>query len=98
MLLTEKTDGPRLLLLGGRSWKVTWTDWKRRRCYVEPAPGGGKARWLTPGVSGASFALARAAWDVLLGADPPVALTSGPNGPWPTSAASTFLPCTREAP
>jgi ATP-dependent Lhr-like helicase len=75
MLLTEKTDGPRLLLLGGRSWRVTWTDWKRRRCYVEPAPGGGKARWLTPGVSGASFALARAARDVLLGADPPVALT-----------------------
>jgi hypothetical protein len=55
MLLTEKTDGPRLLLLGGRSWKVTWTDWKRRRCYVEPAEGGGKARWLTPGISGASF-------------------------------------------
>ena len=75
MLLTEKTDSPRLLLLGGRSWKVTWTDWKRRRCYVEPAAGGGKARWLTPGVSGASFALACAARDVLLGADPPVALT-----------------------
>ena len=75
MLLTEKTDGPRLLLLGGRSWKVTWTDWKRRRCYVEPAESGGKARWLTPGVSGASFALARAAREVLLGADPPVALT-----------------------
>ena len=75
MLLTEKTDGPRLLLLGGRSWKVTWTDWKRRRCYVEPAEGGGKARWLTPGISGASFELARAARDVLLGADPPVALT-----------------------
>ena len=75
LLLTEKTDGPRLLLLGGRSWKVTWTDWKRRRCYVEPADGGGKARWLTPGVSGASFALSRAAREVLLGADPPVALT-----------------------
>ena len=75
MLLTEKTDGPRLLLLGGRSWRVTWTDWKRRRCYVEPAEGGGKARWLTPGVSGATFALARAACEVLLGADPPVALT-----------------------
>ena len=75
MLLTEKTDGPRLLLLGGRSWRVTWTDWKRRRCYVEPVRGGGKARWLTPGVSGASFALARAAREVLLGADPPVALT-----------------------
>jgi ATP-dependent Lhr-like helicase len=75
MLLTEKTDRPRLLLLGGRSWKVTWTDWTRRRCYVEPVSGGGKARWLTPGVSGTSFALARAAREVLLGADPPVALT-----------------------
>jgi ATP-dependent helicase Lhr and Lhr-like helicase len=75
VLLTQKTDGPRLLLLGGRSWRVTWTDWKRRRCYVEPAAGGGKARWLTPGVSGTSFALARAAREVLLGADPPVALT-----------------------
>ena len=75
MLLTEKIDGPRLLLLGGRSWKVTWIDWKRRRCYVEAAEGGGKARWLTPGVSGASFALSQACREVLLGADPPVALT-----------------------
>jgi ATP-dependent Lhr-like helicase len=75
MLLTEKIDGPRLLLLGGRSWKVTWTDWTRRRCYVEPADGGGKARWLTPGISGAHFALTRAVREVLLGADPPVALT-----------------------
>jgi ATP-dependent Lhr-like helicase len=75
MLLTEKTDGPRLLLLGGRSWRVTWTDWKRRRCYVEPADGGGKARWLTSGISGASFELARSVREVLLGADPPVALT-----------------------
>ncbi|HUZ54486.1 MAG TPA: DEAD/DEAH box helicase [Streptosporangiaceae bacterium] len=80
MLLTERTDGPRLLLLGGRSWKVTWTDWKRRRCYVEPAVGGGKARWLTHGVSGASFALARAVREVLLGADPPVALTQRAKG------------------
>ena len=75
MLLTEKTDGPRLLLLGGRSWRVTWTDWRRRRCYVEPADGGGKARWLTSGISGASFELARSVREVLLGADPPVALT-----------------------
>jgi ATP-dependent helicase Lhr and Lhr-like helicase len=74
-LLTEKIDGPRLLLLAGRSWKVTWIDWKRRRCFVEPAERGGKARWLVPGISGASYALTRAARDVLLGADPPVALT-----------------------
>jgi ATP-dependent Lhr-like helicase len=75
MLLTEKTDGPRLLLLSGRNWRVTWTDWKRRRCYVEPAEGGGKARWLTPGIAGASFELAQAVREILLGADPPVALT-----------------------
>ena len=75
MLLTERIEGPRLLLLGGRSWRVTWIDWKRRRCFVEPAAGGGKARWLTPGISGASFALSRAVRDVLLGADPPVAPT-----------------------
>ena len=75
MLLTEKVDGPRLLLLAGRSWKVTWIDWKRRRCFVEPAERGGKARWMVPGISGASYALTRAARDVLLGADPPVALT-----------------------
>jgi ATP-dependent Lhr-like helicase len=75
MLLTERIDGPRLLLLAGRSWTVTWTDWTRRRCYVEAAAGGGKARWLTPGVAGASFALSRAVRDVLLGADPPVAVS-----------------------
>ncbi|GAA4855287.1 DEAD/DEAH box helicase [Saccharopolyspora rosea] len=74
-LLTEKVDGPRRLLLGGRSWKVSWIDWKRRRCYVEPASGGGRARWLTPGVGGVGFDLAQAAREVLLGADPPVSLT-----------------------
>ncbi|MGI8446610.1 MAG: helicase-related protein, partial [Streptosporangiaceae bacterium] len=74
-LLTAKTDGPRLLLLAGHSWRVTWTDWKRRRCFVEPAEGGGKARWIFPGTAGASFALSRAIRDVLLGADPPARLT-----------------------
>ena len=34
-LLADRVEGPRLLLLGGRSWRVTWTDWKRRRCFVE---------------------------------------------------------------
>ena len=74
-LLTAKTDGPRLLLLAGHSWQVTWIDWKRRRCFVEPADGGGKARWIFPGMGGASFALSRAIRDVLLGADPPARLT-----------------------
>jgi ATP-dependent helicase Lhr and Lhr-like helicase len=75
MLLTEHIDGPRLILLGGRSWRVTWIDWKRQRCFIEPAAGGGKARWLTAGTSGASFALSRSVRDVLLGADPASALT-----------------------
>jgi ATP-dependent Lhr-like helicase len=74
-LLTEKVDGPRLLLLGGRNWKVGWIDWKRQRCFVEEATSGGKARWHTPGISGASLELTRSVRDVLLGADPPVKLT-----------------------
>ncbi|EID53726.1 DEAD/DEAH box helicase [Saccharomonospora xinjiangensis] len=74
-LLTEQVEGPRVLLLGGRSWKVTWIDWKRRRCFVEETDLRGKARWQSSGAGGRSAALARAARDVLLGADPPVRLT-----------------------
>ena len=75
VLLTDWVEGPRLLLLGGRSWRVTWTDWKRRRCFVEPAESGGRARWLSGTPGGISYELARAMLDVLLGADPPVTLT-----------------------
>jgi len=74
-LLADRVEGPRLLLLGGRSWRVTWTDWKRRRCFVEPAEGGGRARWLSDGVGGLSYEIARSLRDVLLGADVPVTLT-----------------------
>jgi ATP-dependent Lhr-like helicase len=75
MLLTEKVTGPRLILLAGRSWKVNWIDWKRQRCFVELADGGGKALWLATGTAGASFALTRAVRQVLLGAYPEVNLT-----------------------
>jgi ATP-dependent Lhr-like helicase len=74
-LLAAKAAGPRLLLLAGQSWRVTWTDWKRRRCFVEPADGGGRARWISPSYGGASFALSRAIREVLLGIDPPARLT-----------------------
>jgi ATP-dependent Lhr-like helicase len=75
-LLTEQVDGPRKLLLAGRSWLVTYIDWSRKRCFVEPADGGGRARWSGFGAERVrSFALARAARDVLLGEDPPVRLT-----------------------
>jgi ATP-dependent Lhr-like helicase len=75
-LLSEETHGPRLLLLAGRSWRVTYVDWTRRRCFVETAEGGGKARWTGTGLGGLSFMLMRAMRDVLLGETPPVALTS----------------------
>jgi ATP-dependent helicase Lhr and Lhr-like helicase len=80
ILLVDQVEGPRLLLLGGRSWRVTWTDWKRRRCFVEPADGGGRARWLSGGVEGLSFEIARSMRDVLLGVDVPVDLTQRASG------------------
>lgn len=68
-LLTESVDGPRVLLLGGRSWKVTHVDWERRRCFVEPVDGGGKAKWSgVPG--GLSYEVTRGMREVLLGASP----------------------------
>ncbi|MFJ8832724.1 DEAD/DEAH box helicase [Micromonospora aurantiaca] len=75
-LLTEEVRGDRRLLLGGRSWRVTYVDWRRRRCFVEPADGGGRARWTSQGWLGSSFPLTRAMREVLLGNDPPVRLTT----------------------
>ncbi|MET7970522.1 DEAD/DEAH box helicase [Micromonospora sp. NPDC005305] len=74
-LLTEEVCGDRRLLLGGRSWRVTYIDWRRRRCFVEPADTGGRARWLGTGWAGLTFAIARALREVLLGVDPLVKLT-----------------------
>ncbi|MFV2095714.1 DEAD/DEAH box helicase [Micromonospora sp. LOL_014] len=74
-LLTEEVRGDRRLLLTGQSWRVTYIDWRRRRCFVEPADGGGKARWTAGGLAGLSYELTRAMRDVLLGTDPPVRLT-----------------------
>jgi ATP-dependent Lhr-like helicase len=74
-VLTEERPGPRRLLLGGRSWQVTYIDWLRKRVFVEPADGGGIAKWMNGGVAGLSYALTRAMREVLLGATPPVSLT-----------------------
>jgi ATP-dependent Lhr-like helicase len=35
-----------LLLLAGRSWRVSGVEWSRRIVWLEPAGEGGKARWL----------------------------------------------------
>ncbi len=80
VLLTEQVEGPRLLLLAGRSWRVTHVDWTRRRCYVEPAEGGGKARWITFGIGGLSYRMTGAMREILLGARPPVAMTKRASG------------------
>ncbi|WP_406357974.1 DEAD/DEAH box helicase [Streptomyces sp. NBC_01635] len=74
-ILTEERPGPRRLLLGGRSWQVTYIDWLRKRVFVEPADGGGVAKWMNGGITGLSYALTRAMREVLLEADPPVSLT-----------------------
>ncbi|POM26625.1 putative DEAD-box ATP-dependent RNA helicase [Actinomadura rubteroloni] len=74
-VLTERREGPRRVLLGGRSWQVRHVDWKRRRAFVEPVAGGGVARWNQGRHAARSFALVRAMRSVLLGADPPVTLT-----------------------
>jgi ATP-dependent Lhr-like helicase len=75
LLLTEDVQGPRLLLLAGRNWRVTYVDWTRRRCFVEPADGRGKARWTgTTGLGGRSFQLVRAMREVLLGEEPSAAV------------------------
>ncbi|WP_330232096.1 DEAD/DEAH box helicase [Nocardia sp. NBC_00508] len=74
-VLTDDRPGPRLLLLAGRSWRVTYIDWNRKRVFVEAAEGGGIAKWSSLGLRGLSFELTRAIRDVLLGTDPPVSLT-----------------------
>ncbi|MEV5970147.1 DEAD/DEAH box helicase [Streptomyces sp. NPDC051921] len=74
-VLTEERPGPRRLLLAGRSWQVTFIDWGRKRVFVEPVESGGVAKWSSGSVAGLSYALTRAMREVLLGEDPPVALT-----------------------
>jgi ATP-dependent Lhr-like helicase len=46
MAVQQQKDGPTVLLLGGRSWKVTSIDWSKRTVAVEPTDDKGKSRWL----------------------------------------------------
>lgn len=36
----------RLILLAGRSWRVTGIEWSKKTVWLEPAKEGGKARWM----------------------------------------------------
>jgi ATP-dependent Lhr-like helicase len=44
-VLTGEENG-RLILLAGRSWRVTGIEWSRKTVWLEPAKEGGKARWM----------------------------------------------------
>ncbi|MGN7158026.1 DEAD/DEAH box helicase [Dietzia cercidiphylli] len=68
-VLTDEVEGPRVLLLGGRSWKVTHIDWKRRHVFTEATMIQGRAKWMSI-PDGASFEISRGTRDVLLGAEP----------------------------
>ncbi|MGY1621054.1 DEAD/DEAH box helicase [Geodermatophilus sp. SYSU D00965] len=75
LVMTRKVQGPRVLVLGGRPWKVTFIDWKRRRAFVEPTDLPGNSKWSGMGQP-LSFALTDAMRRVALGADlPGVSLT-----------------------
>jgi len=49
MTFLGKHEGPRALLLGGRSWKVNHIDWQRRCAYVEATDVTGRSRWKGEG-------------------------------------------------
>ncbi|NNG21075.1 DEAD/DEAH box helicase [Naumannella sp. ID2617S] len=69
LVLTRPVEGPRLITLGGRAWRITHIDWRRKVAQVEPSDQGGDVRWTsTPRV--ASFAVTDSARRVLLGAEP----------------------------
>jgi ATP-dependent helicase Lhr and Lhr-like helicase len=44
-VLTGDQDN-RLILLAGRSWRVTEVEWTKKTVWLEPAKNGGKARWM----------------------------------------------------
>ncbi|MCA9175164.1 MAG: hypothetical protein KDB14_11835, partial [Planctomycetales bacterium] len=46
MAVQQQKDGPTVLLLGGRSWKVISVDWSKRTVWLEPTDEKGKSRWL----------------------------------------------------
>ena len=49
MTFFGKQNEPRVLLLGGRAWRVNHLDWQRRVAHVEPADSVGRSRWQGQG-------------------------------------------------
>ncbi len=74
LMLMTKVDGPRVISLGGRAWRVTHIDWSHHRCYVDATDLPGRSLWqgaLPPH----SYHLAQAQRAVLLGTGPDVDLS-----------------------
>lgn len=72
--LSNRKEGPVLLALGGRSWRVASVDWTRDRVYVEPADERGASRWMG-GARGVSRVIATQVRDLIehpLAADAPL--------------------------
>ncbi len=59
-----KQDGPKVLLLGGRSWLVNHIDWQRRIAFVEATDQKGRSRWKGEG-GGLGYRLVQAIQQVL---------------------------------
>jgi ATP-dependent Lhr-like helicase len=59
-------EGPRVLLLGGRAWRVTHLDWGRRVASVEATEEAGRSRWRGGGPT-LGFPLCQAMRAVLAG-------------------------------
>lgn len=74
LVLTRKTEGPRIVVLAGRSWTVTYIDWRRRRCFVEASDARVRMRW-TGEPAPLSFELCQAQRRVTLGTDPAVTVS-----------------------
>lgn len=62
----SRRDGPRVLLLGGRPWRVTHLDWSRRAAYVEATEETGRSRWRGTGPA-LGFALCQSMRLILAG-------------------------------
>lgn len=67
--MTKRGNDVVILSLGGRSWRVTDLDWRRRTVAVLPAPEGGRSRWLGSGRP-MSSSIARAAERIVAGTAP----------------------------
>jgi ATP-dependent Lhr-like helicase len=64
-----------VLVLGGRSWRVTHLEWESRVAYVTPTEDQGRSRWAGAGQP-IRYELCQAMRDVLFGCDLPAAVSN----------------------